>query len=518
MKPLSVWRSENGRHYAPLKKKADYDVVVIGGGITGVTAAYLLKQAGKTVCLLERDVIGSVDTGNTTAHLTYVMDKRLPALVKEFGKDSAEIAWHAGAEAIGKIESIAQEEGIDCEFQRVPGYLHSALKGKKDESSAFKKEAELAQSLGFDAEFMDEVPFVEKPGIRFANQAKFHPLKYLAGLVAKVHGGGCAIYEKTEVSSIEGNPPVVTANGHPITADRVIIATHVPLMGKAGIIGAAFFQAKLAPYSSYVVGAKIPKNVVPGASFWDTSNPYYYLRIDSGSRSDYAIFGGADHKTGQEDDPKSCYRDLEHELRRLIPAAKIDHHWSGQVIETADGLPFIGETAPQQFAATGYAGNGMTFGTLAGMMARDYVLGQENPWQHLFTPSRKKLRGGLLRFLSENMDYPFYYLRDRLGLTRADSTAGVRRGQGKVLKIGKESVACYRDEKGQLTQVSAVCTHMGCLVHWNGAEKTWDCPCHGSRFQATGEVMAGPAEEPLEPVSAIKPAKKGTKKKALSRK
>ncbi|MFO1019329.1 MAG: FAD-binding oxidoreductase [Planctomycetales bacterium] len=392
MKPLSVWRSENGRHYVPLKKKAQYDVVVIGGGITGVTAAYLLKQAGKTVCLLERDVIGSVDTGNTTAHLTYVTDKRLSSLVKEFGKDSAEIAWHAGAEAIGKIEAIAQAEQIECEFQRVPGYLHAALQGKKNETAEFKKEAELARSLGFDAEFMEQVPFVDKPGIRFANQAKFHPLKYLFALAAKVHGGGSAIYEKSEVSSIEGKQPLlVTANGHQITTERVIIATHVPLMGKAGIIGAMFFQAKLAPYSSYVVGAKIPKNSVPVASFWDTSNPYYYLRIDSGTRSDYAIFGGADHKTGQEDDPRSCYRDLERELHRLIPAAKIDHHWSGQVIETADGLPFIGETAP---AVRGdrIRRKQHDFQHAGWNDGRDYVLEQKNPWQHLLPPAARNCR------------------------------------------------------------------------------------------------------------------------------
>jgi Rieske Fe-S protein len=274
-------------------------------------------------------------------------------------------------------------------------------------------------------------------------------------------------------------------------------------MGKSGMLSAGLFQTKLASFSSYVIGAKVRKNALPYASFCDTSLPYYYLRVDPGESSDYVIFGGQDHKTGQDDHPVRCYENLEEVLHQFIPDARVDCRWSGQVIETNDGLPFIGETAEHQFVATGFAGNGMTFGTLAGMMARDAVLGQANAWSRLFAPARKKLRGGTWRYMKENVDYPLYLLKDRLR-PKPHSPHSIGAGEGQVIRLDGRPVACSRDKAGKLTKVSAVCTHLGCLVRWNSAERTWDCPCHGSRFHPDGQVLAGPAEDPLEPVRAKK--------------
>jgi Rieske Fe-S protein len=224
------------------------------------------------------------------------------------------------------------------------------------------------------------------------------------------------------------------------------------------------------------------------------------LRIDRHPRYDYAILGGEDHKTGQEADPESCFARLEAKLTQLLPGAAVDHKWTGQVIETNDGLPYIGETGEKQFVATGFAGNGMTFGTLGAMMATDRILGRKNPWQELFDVGRNKLKGGTWDYLKENIDYPYYYLRDRLTSAQGDSVESLKKGDGAILKIGGKRVAAYRNPNGSVSQLSPVCTHMGCLVRWNPADTTWDCPCHGSRFKPAGDVIAGPAETPLEKI------------------
>jgi nitrite reductase/ring-hydroxylating ferredoxin subunit len=281
----------------------------------------------------------------------------------------------------------------------------------------------------------------------------------------------------------------------------VVIATHVPLQGVTGTLKAALFQSKLAAYTSYAIGAKAPPGLVPVASYWDTAEPYHYLRVDQRRTHDYVIFGGADHKTGQSADPAKHFADLERKLFGILPDAKIDHRWSGQVIETNDGLPFIGETAPRQFLATGFAGNGMTFGTLGAMMARDHILGRRNPWQDLFHVHRKKLRGGTWDYLKENKDYPYYYLKDRLITPEAKSLRAIKQGDGKIVMVNGQRAAVSRDADGKLTIRAAACTHMGCIVRWNEAEKTWDCPCHGSRFHPSGKVMAGPAETDLSEAS-----------------
>jgi Rieske Fe-S protein len=241
---------------------------------------------------------------------------------------------------------------------------------------------------------------------------------------------------------------------------------------------------------------------LPEALFWDTGTPYHYLRVDHRRGFDYAIFGGQDHKTGQETDTEAAYDRLQRELLKLLPKATPDRRWSGQVVETNDGLPFIGETAEGQFIATGFAGNGMTFGTLSAMMATDAVLGRKNPWAELFAPQRKKLLGGTWNYLKENKDYPYYLLRNWIGGAEGKSIKALKRNHGKILNLDGRKVAAYRDEHGHVTLCSPVCTHLKCIVAWNEAEQTWDCPCHGSRFKPTGEVMSGPAERDLEKIDA----------------
>jgi glycine/D-amino acid oxidase-like deaminating enzyme/nitrite reductase/ring-hydroxylating ferredoxin subunit len=487
--------------YPSLDSNLTVDVVVIGAGITGLTAAYLLKRSGRKVAVIDRRRCGGVDSGLTTAHVTCVTDVDLSELVKHFGRDHAWAAWDAGMAAIEQIDRIVRHEDIECEWSWVAGYKHARVDAPAGARRQLEEEARLAADLGFDARFVETVPCIGAPGVEYGGQAKFHPRKYLAALAKAIDGDGSHIFEHTESEAITQDPLRVSARGHTLSCDFVVIATHTPLMGATSMASAIALQTKLYLYTSYVVGGRLPKGTIPEALYWDTADPYHYLRIDPHRDFDYGIFGGQDHKTGQETDTRACYAALEGAARTLLPALDITHRWSGQVVETNDGLPFIGETASRQFAATGYAGNGMTFGTLAGMMAHDCAIGRRNPWRDLFDPGRTKLLGGTWDYLKENVDYPYYMVRDRVAGPEAKSLRAVRRGEGKVVEIAGTQIAVHRNEEGQTTLLSAVCTHMGCLVRWNTAERTWDCPCHGSRFTATGRVLAGPAETPLARVA-----------------
>ena len=485
--------------YPKLDRNLTVDVAIVGAGLTGLTAGYLLKRAGRTVAVLDRGRAGGVDTSRTTAHVTCVTDDDLSELVKHFGRDHAQAAWDAGLAAIAEIDTIITSEGIDCQWAWVPGYKFAALTANaEEEAPRLQQEAALAAELGFDARFLDSVPFFNRPGVEVAGQARFHPRKYLAALAALVDGGGSHIFEHTESEEVEEEPLAVKAGGHTIACDYLVIATHTPLMGKTNIASATLFQTKLSLYSSYVLGGRLPTGTIPDALYWDTADPYHYLRLDRHRDYDYAIFGGQDHKTGQAADTEACYGALQRTVKQVIPQIDITHRWSGQVIETHDGLPFIGETSSRQFAATGYAGNGMTFGTLAGMMARDAALGRRNPWNELFDPGRTKIRAGAWDYVKENKDYPYYLVRDRFAGAQGKSLRELGRGKGKILEINGERVAAWRSEAGKVTLLSPICTHMGCLVDWNAAESTWDCPCHGSRFKPNGDVLSGPAESPLE--------------------
>ena len=364
----------------------------------------------------------------------------------------------------------------------------------------YRQEAEFAAELGFEARYQEQVPFVNRPGIEFEGQALFHPRRYLRGLLAALTGNGCHVFEHTDVEEIENEPLTVKARGHRISCSCLVVATHNPIVGTSGLLSATLFQTKLALYTSYAVGGTVPRGSVPHGSFWDTKDPYDYLRVHGNGRHDVAILGGEDHKTGQAADPEACFARLERRAQALMPEIALTHRWSGQVIETPDGLPYIGESGPRQFIATGFAGNGMTFGTLAAMMAVDAVDGLSNPWQDLFDPRRKTLCGGLGLRQGEH-GLPVLpgarSLREPRGAQPARAEAR-RRQDPRAGRKDRRGVS--RRRRGRVSRLSPTCTHMGCIVAWNDAERTWDCPCHGSRFEPTGKVLSGPAETPLEPI------------------
>jgi glycine/D-amino acid oxidase-like deaminating enzyme/nitrite reductase/ring-hydroxylating ferredoxin subunit len=476
------------------------DVIVIGAGLAGITAAYLLKRAGRRVALIDRGRAASIDTGHTSAHLTCVTDTRLSSLVRSLGDDHAQAVWDAGLAAIAQIDEIVRSERLACHFDWVPGYLHAAVDAADADIESLRDEAAIAAKLGFDATFLDRTPFMDCPGVEIGGQARFHPREYLSGLIRSIDGGGSFVFEHTNADEVSDEPLSVVSRGHRLRGDYIVVMTHNPIVGAAGLVGATILQTTLFLYSSYVVAGRVEPGTVPDALFWDTADPYHYLRLDPRRGFDCVILGGEDHKTGQETDTDACFDRLEKTLKRLVPSVDLTHGWSGQVIETKDGLPYIGEVAPRQFAATGFSGNGMTFGTLAGMMAADAATGQQNPWSALFDVNRTRIATGLWNYLKENKDYPYYLIRDQFAGAEGKTLRAVKRGTGKILDLKGQRVAAYRDDDGKAVLRSPICTHMGCVVQWNGAERTWDCPCHGSRFSPTGQVISGPAETPLEPV------------------
>jgi glycine/D-amino acid oxidase-like deaminating enzyme/nitrite reductase/ring-hydroxylating ferredoxin subunit len=485
--------------FARLSEDADTDVLVVGGGITGLTAAYILTKAGKRVMVVERDRCASVDTGHTSAHLTMVTDERLSDLARRFGRNHAQAVWDAGLAAIAQIDDVVRAEAIDAGFDWVDGYLHAPITEHPASTGALLEDAALARELGFDAEYVRSTPLMDRPGVCFPNQARIHPRKYLAALAKIIVAAGGRIHEHSPAEEFERQTRTVKVNGCVVTCEDVLIATHNPLVGFGGIPGATLFQTKLSLYTTYVVAGHVQRGTVPDALWWDTADPYHYLRIEPRRDHDFVIFGGEDHKTGQQDDTAACFDSLEKRLRLLLPGIELTDRWSGQVIETPDGLPYIGWSADHQYSATGYAGNGLTFGTLAGMMTSDAILQRLNPWAELFDPGRKALVNGLWNYVKENVDYPYYLIRSRFAGGDAQSLRAVKRGEGRIVERHGEKVAAYRGTDGSVSMRSAICSHMGCVVDWNAAERTWDCPCHGSRFKPTGEVISGPAEAPLPP-------------------
>jgi glycine/D-amino acid oxidase-like deaminating enzyme/nitrite reductase/ring-hydroxylating ferredoxin subunit len=499
------------------------DVVIIGGGIAGLTTAYLLSKSGKKVVVVEDGYIGSGETGRTTAHITHALDDRYYTLEQRHGLDGARIAANSHTAAINRIESIVKEENIDCDFERLDGFL---LLDPSDKKESLDKELEATHKVGIDAtEIIDKAPlqfFNTGPCMRFPNQAQFQPLKYLKGLSQVIIKNGGQIFTKTHAQEVNAHG-IKTTDGYTVKARNIVIATNAPIIDKTSKI-----YDKQDAYRTYVIGARIKKNVIPTALYWDTGNqnsenlvaPYHYVRIqkmkDDNKSYDLLIVGGEDHQTGNfssDDDIERCYYRLESWTKERFPIEGIEYQWSGQVMEPQDSIAFIGRNPGDDrnniYIATGDSGNGITHGTIAGIILTDLILGKNNSWTSLYDPSREPRKSADAKSEKEGQAQTKKEERstdqneqenDKESFSKSEEKAislkNLKEGQGVVLEDGK--VAAYKDHKGELRMYSAICTHLGCTVKWNNSEKSFDCPCHGSRFSSSGNVINGPANSALE--------------------
>jgi glycine/D-amino acid oxidase-like deaminating enzyme/nitrite reductase/ring-hydroxylating ferredoxin subunit len=484
---------------APLGDNEQCNLIVVGAGIAGLTTAYLAAMEGKSVIVLDDGPVGGGETGRTTAHLSNALDDRYSELARLHGDEGARLAAESHTKAIDKIEQIVRDEGIACEFERVDGYLF-LTPGADPE--LLKEEMRAAHDAGLgDVEWVERAPV---PGIdtgrclKFPGQAQFHPLKYLAGLARAVQREGGEIQAGGyHVEKVVGGDPawVVVQGGAIVRGSSIVVATGTPFIDLFQI------HTKQASYRTYVIGALIPKGSVTRALFWDTGDPYNYVRVQSlSAQHDVLIVGGEDHKTGQAQDTDARFERLEDWARERFPMIeRVEYRWSGQVEEPFDGLAFIGHNphdAPNVYIATGDSGHGMTHGTIAGMLITDLIQKRDNAWATLYDPKRKTLRA-LGQFAKENLNVAKQYLQ-RVLPGEVKTADEIPAGHGGVMRRGMQLTAVYRDDAGQTHERSAVCPHLGCVVGWNLTEQTWDCPCHGSRFDAMGKVIYGPANRDLD--------------------
>lgn len=490
--------------YGKLQNDIETEVLVIGGGIAGLTTAYLLSRSGKQVTLVEDGLLGSGETGRTTAHLTCALDDRYYYLEETFGAESAKLAAESHQAAIRLIEEIVQHENIDCSFRPVDGYLFSH---PSDDPENLEKELDATQKTNLETAMVNSTPGIANGNslrsIHFPNQAQFHILYYLEGLAQAIVRNGGFIYTETQAENItrEG----AKANGHQISARHIVVATNSPINDMVTM------HTKQHAYRTYVIGCKVKKGTLPYALWWDTGDnrsrwvakPYHYVRLEPFDENyDLLISGGEDHKTGQADAENipetQRYELLENWTKQHFPeAGDISYRWSGQVMEPIDGLGYMGKNPGDDniYIITGDSGNGMTHTTIGAMIINDSIQGIENKWEKLYDPSRITLKA-TVDYLKEVGNMAAQYA-DWITPSDVKSMDELRPGEGGVLTSGVKKIALYRDHEKHLHAYSAVCPHLGCIVQWNNDEKTFDCPCHGSRFSCDGNVINGPAQSGL---------------------
>ncbi|HOB75223.1 MAG TPA: FAD-dependent oxidoreductase [Phycisphaerae bacterium] len=505
-----------------LEQDLQADVCIVGAGIAGLTTAYLLTRQGQSVVVLDDGIPAGGETCRTTAHLSNAIDDGFHMIERLHGQEGARMAAESHGAAIDQIERISTEEGIDCDFERVDGYLFVPPGSSTEELNRELQAARRAGLAGVERVERAPIPdFNTGPALRFPRQGQFHPIKYLAGLIRAIERNGGRIFTRAQVKGVKGGSQarIETQQGPTVTAGAAIIATNSPINDMLTI------HTKQAPYRTYVVGLLVPAGSISRALYWDTSDPYHYARLQRADgvhgteaqagqplAHEVLIVGGEDHKTGQATDFDRRWDALERWGRERWPqATQVVFRWSGQVMETIDGLAFIGRNPgdyPNIYIATGDSGMGMTHGTIAGMLLTDMILGRPNRWEKIYDPSRRTLRAAG-DFARENLNVAWKYA-DWIKPGEVESVDEIPPGKGALIRRGLKLIAAYRDASGRVHERNAVCTHLGCIVSWNEAEETWDCPCHGSRYDGYGNVLNGPTIYGLGPAEAEAPQRAET--------
>ncbi|MEQ1877716.1 MAG: FAD-dependent oxidoreductase [Bdellovibrionia bacterium] len=492
----SIWMtSAPSLDFSPLTGDLTCDVCVIGAGISGLTTAYLLALEGKSVAVLDDGPVAWGESGRTTAHWSYVLDRRFSEIERLHGTDGAQLARSSHEKAIDLAEQIVMREKINCNFARVDGFLFNGARGKPN---TLEREYEAVRRAGGEGvEWVDNAAGLSWTGrcLKFTRQAQMHPMKYMIGLANAINRMHGRIYGGTHIAGIDSFK-AKTRDGQTIHAQSFVVATNSP------VCDIVTLHTKQAAYRTYVSAFRIPRYSVPRVLLWDTEDPFHYVRIQNDNISpgfDVLIVGGEDHKTGQDDAPSVRFERLENWARENFPVVEgVVTRWSGQILESVDGLAYLGRNPGNTniYVITGDSGNGMTHGTIGAKIITDQVMGRSNMYENLYDPSRKNLKAAKM-FFTENANAGKHYA-DWIHPADAKSFDEILPGKGAVLREGLKVVAAFRDDEGALHKMSAVCPHLGCIVRWNDSENSWDCPCHGSRFDAHGAVLNGPALKGLE--------------------
>jgi glycine/D-amino acid oxidase-like deaminating enzyme/nitrite reductase/ring-hydroxylating ferredoxin subunit len=493
----SLWQLAGyNRDVAISNEPQIYDVLIVGGGITGLTTALNLQREGKSCLVVEAENIGFGTTGGTSAHLNTFLDATYPEIDSDFGKDTSKLLASAAKRMIGYIESNINELEIDADFNYRDAYLFSQ---NEKETKELQEIFESSKEAGVQVTESDRnglsIDFLQS--IKFSGQAQFHPIKYINGLAQGFQKLGGKIVEGrfiTDSKFVDGIHVSAYSEGE-IKSKNIIWATHIPP-------GINLLSLRNAPYRSYVLAVRLKNDDYPACLAYDMQEPYHYFRTHQIEEQQYLLVGGADHKTGH-DDPEQAFIDLENYVKEHFDIASIDYRWSSQYYVPVDGLPYIGPLpggSEGAYVATGFNGNGMIFGSLSGEILTDLIIGKENELAKILSPSRLKPVSGFTEFIKENADVAYHFVADRFGTELIESLNQLSNDEGKVVEFDGKKLAIYKDSTGTVNALSPVCTHAGCIVNWNATEKSWDCPCHGGRFSIDGAVLTGPPTKGLKKI------------------
>lgn len=493
---ISLWQG-NIEPYQPAHMAdhaATYDVVIVGGGITGLTTALLLQEAGKRCLVLEANNIGFGTTGGTTAHLNTMLDTTYNQIEKNFSKEDAGLVKESVGAAINLIQQNIERYSIDCGFNYTDAYLFAQDEKQTEELDLIAKSA---REQGVHVTLEDKLPanFEFTKVYKFADQARFSPLAYIYGLARAFENAGGSIVQDCRVVEIHNTEHVkVETSLGEFTGRNIVYATHVPP-------GINLVHLRCIPYRSYALAVRLADNAYPDALIYDSQEPYHYFRTQEVNGKKYLIAGGEDHQTGHHENTEQCFRNLEAFVRQHFNVRSVEYKWSSQYYESADGLPYIGNLPGQPdnvYVATGYGGNGMVYSGVAAMVIRNIIMGKHRASEKLFNPNRIKPIAGFTNFVTHNADVVKLFFGKLFPAHKLTELAELAPGEAQVVNYDGHRVAMYKDEAGMLHAVNPTCTHMKCEVGWNSGEKSWDCPCHGARYDADGKVLNTPADRDLE--------------------
>lgn len=500
MSKFSLWNfdSKTNTTFESLENNLKIETVIIGGGITGITAAARLAKAGKEFCIIETHNIGQGTTGYSTGNLYITVETLYQNIIKKFDYNTAELVYNTRNKAINFIEETINKYNIKCNFKRRPFYFFT---NNKAMTSLISNEVSVLLNLGVNIQTIDQLPFSTNfiNAAKIDNQARFNPLTYITTLAKHLNSMGCKIYEQTPCINInkQGDYYIITTPKGNVKAKKIIIATHLP-------IGINKHQLLAFPYRSYAIAVKLKDSKYSNGNFWDIDQPGFAISTHNiaSENIDILIVSGSSHKTGQPTkNHEQNYQIIQNYIYKHFNVDIIVNQWSAQHYQPSDGLPYIGPISAKEkniLIATGYNADGLTYGTVAGLVLAGLIQDIESKESKIYYSNRFKPLASAKKFLKENINTTLKYLTDYPSNVDTKDLSNVQAGEGKIIEKNGQKFAAYRDKDNKLHVVSAVCTHLKCIVRWNEAEISWDCPCHGSRFNIDGSIIEGPTLCPLK--------------------